>query len=54
MAHGINGKGVRPDPKQIKEIVKLKKSYCRVERQIINGMCNYLCEFIPNMATVVL
>lgn len=51
MGHIINEDGMRPDPEQVKAIVELKKSNCRVELQKIIGMCNYLREFVPNMAT---
>jgi len=53
MGHIINGDGMRPDPEQVKAITELKKPSCRVELQRIIGMCNYIREFIPNMATVI-
>jgi len=53
MGHIINGDGMKPDPELVKAIIELKKPSCRVELQRIIGMCNYICEFIPNMATVI-
>jgi len=51
MSHIFNGDGMRPDPEQFKAITELKKPSHRVELQKIIGMCNYIREFISNMAT---
>ena len=48
----VSGEGFRPDPDKIKAIVDMLQPQNKQDLQLLQGMVNYLSQYIPNMSEI--
>ncbi len=50
--HQISSEGIKPDPKKVEVITKMKSPTSKNELQTVLGMANYLAKFVPHLSGI--